>query len=290
MSRDPVRAANRATFAELVARPDPDIDLARGALLIAAAGRPHLDAQASLDELDRLASCVEARLESGPDSPPAPASPGLARPAIADGVARLHAVLYEQLAFRGPADGRGDAGHSLLDVVLTRRVGLPISLAIVELEVARRLGLELHGIGLPGHFIVGGPDGLLLDPADSGRTLTRDDCQALMRRALGKPVLLRAAMLRPAGTRSILARVLRNLRVARLVAREWPGALAAIELLEVLEPSEAGHARDRGLLLGRMGRFSDAVALLGAYVELSPKAHDAGDVRQALDIFAARRN
>jgi regulator of sirC expression with transglutaminase-like and TPR domain len=270
MSRDPVRAANRATFAELVARPDSDIDLARAALVIAAAGRPHLDAQASLDELDRLAGCVDGRLETT--------------------LARLHAVLYQELAFRGPADGRCDAGHSLLDVVLARRVGLPISLAIVELEVARRVGLELHGIGLPGHFIVGGPDGLLLDPADGGRSLTRDDCQALIRRALGKPVLLRASMLRPAGTRSILARVLRNLRVARLVARDWPGALAAIELLEVLEPTEAGHARDRGLLLGRMGRFSDAVALLGAYIELGPEAHDAGDVRQAMEIFAARRN
>jgi regulator of sirC expression with transglutaminase-like and TPR domain len=205
-------------------------------------------------------------------------------------VAALHAVLYEQHGFRAPGAARWDAGHSLLDVVLSRRTGLPISLAIVEIEVARRVGLSLHGVGLPGHFIVGGPGGVLIDPADAGQTLTRDDCQALMRRAVGKPILLREAMLRPAGHRAILGRVLRNLRVARLIARDWPGAQAAIELLEVLEPDEAGHARDRGLLLGRMGRFSDAVALLGAYVEVNPEAGDAEDVRQAMGIFAARRN
>jgi regulator of sirC expression with transglutaminase-like and TPR domain len=267
MSRDRVRAANRATFAELVARPDRDIDLALGALLVAAAGRPHVEPQVGLDELDRLAAGVE-----GPE------------------LDALHSVLFDRLGFRGPGSGRCDAGHSLLDMVLARRVGLPISLAIVEIEVARRIGLDLHGIGLPGHFIVGGPDGQLVDPADRGQTLTRDDCQALIRRSLNKPLLLRESMLRPSRSREILARVLRNLRVARLMARDWPGALAAIELLEVLEPDDAGHARDRGLLLGRMGQFSDAVALLGAYVELNPAAGDTDDVRQAMGIFAARRN
>ena len=287
MSRDPVQAANRATFAELVARADRDIDLARAALVIAAAGRPHLDPQLSIDELNDLADRV-SRAERpglrGRDGSPGGLVGDRAR------LRALHRVLFEDLGFRGPGGGPSDATHSLLAVVLTRRVGLPISLAIVEIEVAARIDLGLHGIGLPGHFIVGAPDGLLIDPADAGRLLTRDDCQALIRRSLRRPLLLSESMLRPATKRSILARVLRNLRVARLVARDWPGALAAIELLEVLEADEAGHARDRGLLLGRMGRFTDAVALLGAYVELNPVAGDAEDVRHALGIFAARRN
>jgi regulator of sirC expression with transglutaminase-like and TPR domain len=301
MSPDRVHAANRAAFAELVARPDRDVDLARAALAIAAAGRLHVDPQPSLDELDRLAEAVEDVERSGAGDATAgeplggeplggvvdddrlwPGAPARLR--------ALHTVLYRRRGFRGPRDGPSDAAHSLLDLVLARRVGLPISLAIVEMEVAGRVGLEVHGIGLPGHFIIGGPGGLLIDPADSGRLLTRDDCQALIRRSLARPVLLRESMLRPAARRAILARVLRNLRVARLVARDWPGALAAIELLEVLEPDEAGHARDRGLLLGRMGRFSDAVALLGAYVELNPSEGDAEDVRTAMGVFAARRN
>jgi regulator of sirC expression with transglutaminase-like and TPR domain len=291
MSRDPVRAANRASFAELVARPEAEIDLARGALLIAAAGRPHLDPRPTLDELDRLAERVDVR-DPSPKARAARAGSVAGRDGDGHGgrLQALHDVLYDELGFRGPSGAGSDAGHSLLDVVLARRVGLPISLAVVEMEVARRAGLALHGVALPGHFVVGGPNGLLIDPADGGRTLTRDDCQALIRRATGKAILLRAAMLRPAGARAILARMLRNLRVARLVGRDWPGALAAIELLEVLEPDDAGHARDRGLLLGRMGRFSDAVALLGAYVELRAGAEDSADVRQAMEIFAARRN
>lgn len=277
MSLDRVRAENRAAFAELAARPEVEVDLARGALLIAAAGRPHLDPLTSLAELDRLADLVDR--SDTLDLTDA----GL--------LERLHLVLYHGAGFRAPAPGTGSQpGHSLLDVVLARRVGLPISLAIVQLEVAARIDLPLHGVGLPGHFIVGGPGGLLFDPAAGGRQLSRDDCQALVRRSVGRSILVNDSMLQPAGRRAILARVLRNLRVARLTARDWPLALAAIELLEVLEPTDAGHPRDRGLLLGRMGRFSDAVALLGAYVELNPAAGDAADVRTAMAIFADRRN
>lgn len=288
MSSDRVRAANRSAFAELVARPEREIDLARGALLVAAAGRPHVDFDAALRALDHLAERVQWRA-GGPLRPPGRL--------ILDDDDRLallehvHDVLYRRAGFRPPSPGTGTlAGHSLMDQVMVTRVGLPINLAIVELEVGRRVGLPLHGIGLPGHFIVGGPDGLLLDPAGGGRRLTRDDCQALMRRALGQPLVLQDAMLRPVSRRQILGRVLRNLRIARLVARDWPAALAAVELLEILEPNDVEHARDRGLLLGRMGRFSDAVALLGAYVEIRPDAPDSDDVRSAMHLFGDRRN
>ncbi len=277
MNLDSVRAANRASFAELVTRPDRDIDLARGALLIAAAGRPHVEPGPSLAELDRLAHLVGT---------------GTGTDASIDGlVERVNLVLFRAAGFRAAARGRGaEAEHSLLDVVVDRRVGLPISLAIVQLEVAWRVGLPLHGVGLPGHFIVGGPEGLLLDPADRGRRLTRDDCQILIRRSLGSRLALTEAMLRPAARRAILTRVLRNLRVARLAARDWPAGLAAIELLEVLEPTDIEHSRDRGLLLGRMGRFTDAVALLGAYLELAPLAGDVDQVRRAMITFGDRRN
>jgi regulator of sirC expression with transglutaminase-like and TPR domain len=174
--------------------------------------------------------------------------------------------------------------------VVERRIGLPISLAIVELEVAWRVGLGVYGIGLPGHFIVGGPGGVLIDPADGGSLLTRDDCQALIRRSLGEGVLLHAGMLRPTGRREILARVLRNLRSVYLTRREWASALGAVELLAVVEPTDPDHGRDRGLLLGRMGRFTDAIASLGRYLDERPDGDDAGEVRQVVSIFAGRRN
>jgi regulator of sirC expression with transglutaminase-like and TPR domain len=274
---DDRRTAGLARFARLVARPEPEIELAVGALIIAGHGRPAIDEEAALGQLDAIAERVRIRLDAGDPTQTL--------------VNRLHDVLYRELGFRGPTAAEyGDPSNSHFDEVIGRRVGLPISLAIVELEVAARLGLTLVGIGLPGHFVVGGPDGLLIDPADGGRSLTPDDCQALIRRAVGDGVLFHVGMLRPAGRREILARVLRNLKVARLGRRDWPAAVDAIDLLLVLEPTDPDHGRDRGLLLGRMGRFGEAIAALRIYLEERPDAHDVGDVRQVMGIFAGRRN
>src|SRR6185369_1526492 len=274
---DDRRTAGLARFARLVARPEPEIDLAVGALIIAGHGRPAIDEEAALGQLDAIAERVRIRLDAWDPTQTL--------------VNRLHDVLYRELGFRGPTAAEyGDPSNSHFDEVIGRRVGLPISLAIVELEVAARLGLSLVGIGLPGHFVVGGPDGLLIDPADGGRSLTPDDCQALIRRAVGDGVLFHVGMLRPAGRREILARVLRNLKVARLGRRDWPAAVDAIDLLLVLEPTDPDHGRDRGLLLGRMGRFGEAIAALRIYLEERPDAHDVGDVRQVMGIFAGRRN
>jgi regulator of sirC expression with transglutaminase-like and TPR domain len=271
------RAANRARFARLVAHPEAEIDLAAGALAIAADGRPDLDPAPTLRELDRIAELVRIRLDAG-DSP-----------AVALG--RIHDVLYREVGFHGPSAARFlDARNSLFDRVVHDRVGLPISLAVVELEVAARVGLELSGIGLPGHFIVGGPGGSLHDPAGGGRRLTLDDCQALLRRSVGDGVLLHSGMLRPSSRRAVLARILRNLRAVHLAERNWPAALGIVELLAIVEPTESDHVRDRGLLLGRAGRFSDAIAHLRQYRLERPDAADARDVDQVIGIFSGRRN
>ncbi len=272
-----VRAANRARFARLIAQPEADIDLARGALAIAADGRADVDPGATLAALDDLAERVRIRLDVGD-----------AETHVID---RLQDVLFRESGFRGPTAAEyHDPRASLLDVVVARRIGLPISLAIVELEVAWRIGLGLVGIGLPGHFIVGAPGGVILDPAADGRRLTPDDCQALLRRSIGDGILFHSGMLRPSGKREILARVLRNLRSAHLAARDWLAALGAVELLMIIEPTDPDHGRDRGLLLGRVGRFNEAVAALGRYLQERPDGHDVADVRQVLGIFAGRRN
>jgi regulator of sirC expression with transglutaminase-like and TPR domain len=271
------RAANRARFARLVARPEAEIDLALGALIIASDGRPDLDPDPTLEALERLAELVRIRTDAGDP-----------HRRIID---RLHDVLYREAGFRAPTSAEyHDPRNSLLDRVMERRVGLPISLAIVELEVAWRIGLPLVGIGLPGHFIVGGPGGMLIDPAGGGRALTPDDCQALIRRSLGEGVLFHAGMLRPTGRRQILARVLRNLRSLHLASRSWRAALGVVDMLAVVEPTDPDHGRDRGLLLGRMGRFSEAIAHLGQYLEERPDGQDTSDVRQVMAIFAGRRN
>src|SRR5262249_38163185 len=206
---DEARAASRARFARLVARPEPEIELALGALIIAGHGRAPVDEPRAFDRLDALAEHVRLRIDAGDPED-----------VVLD---RLPDLLHREAHFRGPkAADYGEPANSFLDAVLSRRVGLPISLAIVELETGWRLGIPLVGVGLPGHFIVGGPDGLLFDPVDGGRRLTSDDCQALIRRSIGEGVLLQAGMLRPIGRRQILARVLRNLRAAHPAPRDWP--------------------------------------------------------------------
>ncbi len=274
---DEARIGNQTRFARLVARRDPEIDLARAALVIARHGQTPIDEDAVLEQLDGLAERVRIRLDAGDGAA-----------TVAD---RVHDVLYREAGFRAPTAAEyGDPANSRLDEVLARRVGLPISLAIVELEVAWRLGLALFGIGLPGHFIVGAPDGSRFDPADGGRRLTLDDCQALIHRSIGEGVLLHSGMLRPVGRRQILTRVLRNLRAAHLARRDWPSALDAIDLLLVLEPTDPEHGRDRGLILGRMGRFTEAIAALRRYLDERPEATDVGDVRQVMAIFGGRLN
>ena len=275
-AREAAREADRARFARLVAQPEPDIDLAAGALIIAGLDR-EIEPEPWITTLDDIAARVRLRLDRGDDE---------------DRVLDvLHATLYRELGFRGlRASERAQPSHSWLDLVLARRIGLPILISIVELEVAWRLGLELWGIGFPGHFLVGGRDGLVIDPAQGGRRLTRDDCQALLRRSVGHRVMLHTGMLRPVGRREILARVLRNLRVARLSARHWPAALGVVELLAVIEPTRPDHVRDRGLLLGRMGRFTESTTELRRYLHERPDATDVEDVRQVIGIFGGRRN
>jgi regulator of sirC expression with transglutaminase-like and TPR domain len=273
---DNARAANLARFTRLTARPESDIDLAQGALLIAAHGRPELRFEPTLGALEALAERTRIRLDRGDTTG-----------TVLD---RLHDVLYAEARFRGPTAAEyHDSDNSLLDRVVERRIGLPISLAIVALEVGWRVGLSLHGVGLPGHFLVGALDGTLIDPTN-GQRLTPDDCQALLRRALGDRILFHSSMLRPSGRREILARVLRNLRTVSLAERDWPAALGIVDLLAVVEPVNPDHGRDRGVLLGRMGRFSEAIVLLSRYLDERPDESDADDVRQVIGIFRGRRN
>ncbi len=292
--RDPRRAprppATRVRFAEVMALPDPYIDLATACACIAAEADPGASSRALHDELDLLAERVRSELPPGLGGAARPDS-GIRSTAelevILDG---LHHVLYEELGLRGASRDAWEPGHTYLSDVIRRRQGLPIALGVLELEVGWRLGLPLYGIGLPGHFIVGGPEGRLIDPYGGGRTLSEEDCEALMRDALGRAVPLRRSMLRPATRREIVARLLGNLRGIYLSRREWAPALAVLELLVILDPDDPALRRDRALLYGRCGRFSDAVRGLDRYLEETPGASDREDVLIARAIFGGRRN
>jgi regulator of sirC expression with transglutaminase-like and TPR domain len=262
----------RTRLAEMVARPDGEIDLAAGALAIAAEEYPQLQEAPYLRRLDLLAERVWDR--TGQETAPI---------LILDALGH---VLFKENAFRGNAETYYDPRNSFLNDVLDRKVGIPITLGIVTLEVGWRVGLPLSGVSFPGHFLVryeGEVARLLLDPFDGGRIRWEDEGQDLLDRVYGGMVRMREEFLRPASRADILARVLTNLKGIYLNARDDARALAAVDRILLLRPTAMVELRDRGLLLARTGRTGEAVADLERYLDFSPAAPDAERVRSLID-------
>jgi len=240
-----------ARWRALLARGEPD--LFDGALLIAELVDPAEDAGQARQRVAELA----ARMQKDKG-----ASEGL--------LPALTRVLFEEEGFRGDEESYDEPSNSSVGSVLARRRGMPITLSIVAMEVGKLAGLRLTGIGLPGHFVVGGPDlpeGMYLDPFGGGALC---DAEALSRRLgaiFGAPVALGSDALRPDPARTILARVLLNLRRSYERRNRWEDALRALELSEALEPQSGPLLRERGLLLLKCGRGAEAVVALEAYVE-----------------------
>lgn len=232
-------------FAELVRGPEAGCRLDLGAALIAAHARPGLDVDEELERLDALAgSCREPTL---------------------DEVTRH---LFNEQGFQGDADDYGNPRNSLIDSVLDRRRGIPISLSIVLLEVARRLSVPVEGVGMPGHFLV--RDGLdpktFVDPFWRVQ-LDRDGCEKLFRAVHGEEAAFRAEYLEPVGTRAILSRVLTNLRRSYSGVGDRTGALWS-QCLRVLVPgATTKDRRELAALLAANGRFDAAAEELDAIAD-----------------------
>ncbi len=260
-----------ARLAELVSRPESEIDLAEGALLIAAEEYPQLQVTPYVGRLDLLAERVRDRLA------------GEMGPILV--LQELCRVLFEEEGFKGNADAYHDPRNSFLNDVLDRRLGIPITLGIVTLEVGWRVGLPLAGVNFPGHFLVrfeGELVRLLVDPFDGGRIRWEDEGQALLDRVYGGMVKMRPEFLAPASRSDILARVLTNLKGIYLNAGDDPRALAAVDRILVIRPGSTVELRDRGLLLARSGRKHEAVAELKRYLDQAPAAPDAQRVRSLI--------
>jgi regulator of sirC expression with transglutaminase-like and TPR domain len=241
-------AAARRRFSEVAALPDEAIDLAEGALLIAAEDNPDLDVAATLGRLDDLARRVQRYLEALQEEQ--------ATQPDEMALLALHRVLFEEEGFGGASrEERSDPRNSFLNEALDRRRGLPIILSVVYCEVARRAGLDAVGIGLPGHFIVqfrGKHLSAYVDPFNRGARLERDECAALVARVVGGPVELAPEHFLPATRKATLTRILQNLKIEYVQSGQLSKALAAVERILLLGPS-LEQVRDRGLILRRMG-------------------------------------
>jgi regulator of sirC expression with transglutaminase-like and TPR domain len=261
----------RAQFAAMSTEAEDKLDLAATALMIAAEEYPHLTPGPYLEQLDQLAGRVGERLGNE-------RAPLLV-------LQEMNQVLFREERFRGNGEAYYDPRNSFLNDVLDRRVGIPISLSLIYLEVGWRLGLPLKGVGFPGHFLIryeGEVIRVLLDPFDDGRLRFEDEAQALLDRVYGGLVRLQPEFLEPAGKKDMLVRLLKNLKAIYLNAGEDAKALAAIERILLLRPV-AVELRDRGMLLARSGRAEEAVADLEEYLTRTPDATDARRVRNMIE-------
>lgn len=271
-----VAAGARRRFAEEVRKAEGEIDLARASLLVAEEEEPgRCDVEGSLRLLEELGEGARRAIAADP-----------ARP-----VESLNQYLFFDLGFRGNTDDYYDPRNSLLNQVLERRAGIPITLSIVYMEVGRRAGLRVEGVGLPGHFIVraappvGQP--VLVDPFN-GKTTDADECQQRLDVIYGGQITLGDEHLRPVSKRAILARLLGNLKGVYTQARLFRRALAAVERILLVAPQELGERRDRGLILGQLDRLHEAVAETQTYLNLMPQAPDADQVREQLKKLQTR--
>jgi len=257
-------------FRELIGRPDERIDLAEAALLIAKNADQDLDVGRYLARIDQLADALCARLRD-------PSSD-------AERILALNRFLFEEQGFGPNLENYYDLRNSFLNQVLERRVGIPISLSIVYMEVGRRIGLELQGVCFPGHFLVKcklSEGTVILDPYGRGLSLSLHDLQQRLRTARGGEVsrAIVAGMLVSASKKEILARVLRNLKAIYLEKRDHDHALSAMEWLIALSPTDAGQVRERGLLYLQLECFRAAQEDLQQYLTLAPGADDADEIR-----------
>ena len=266
----------RDEFARMMGGPEAEIELARAALLVAAESDPGLDVEVALRPLEAWGAELRSRLRPGWNN--------------LQKLARLRALLFEELGFRGDSRDYYHPDNALLHEVLRRRRGIPLTLAIVMLEVGWRVGMPLEGVGFPGHFLVrlaGEPRDLLLDPYHDARTVHEEDCRRMLQEGTGGQVRYSTRLLASVGKRGMIERLLRNLKNAYLRRDDDEHALVAVDRLLLLAPDDAEEGRDRGLLLFRLGRWREALASLTGYLERAPQAADRGEVEEQVGALRA---
>lgn len=251
---------------------DDDIPLAESALRIALTEYPELDPARWLGEIDVLAA--RARSLAADETPV-----GL--------LAATNAALFREAGFRGNADAYYDPRNSFLNDVIERRIGIPITLSVLYIEVGRRLGLDVRGVGFPGHFLVSWFDGAettFIDAFNGGKRLRRDECADL----LSGDVLLHPSFFVPVTHRQILLRMLTNLKLIYVQSKDYGRAVSAIDRILQLAPDSITEVRDRGLIRMQAGQPRLALPDLERYIDAVPPSADRDVVVTA--VGAARKS
>ena len=257
----------------------PGSDLAEAALVIARIEFPRLDPSRYLARLDEMGSAAGRAIatrsvETGD------------RSALA-AVTALNRYLFEELGFRGNTDTYDDPRNSCLNEVIDRRTGIPITLSVVYMEVARRAGLSIDGINFPRHFLVRcadpsrpSPGCLIVDPFHAGAVLNEHKCRVLLQQHVGPDVPFSRSLLAPATRADILVRMLLNLKRLYVNMRSFPQAHEVAELLVAMTPSALSELRDRGLLAYHLNDVTSALRDLQTYLKLASMSDLDNDERQ----------
>jgi regulator of sirC expression with transglutaminase-like and TPR domain len=252
---------------------DEQVPLLGCALLIARDEYPDLDVAACLAQVEAHAASLRPVVDALDDAP-----------------LKMQAInrrLFEELGYAGNHDEYYDPRNSYLNMVLNRRLGNPISLAVIQMEVARRLGVPLDGVSFPGHFLVRLPVGdgmLVMDPFNRGRPLGTEELRRRAKPHFGDEVPDDALfdILSPAPNRAILMRILRNLHALYAGSGDWARAVRCMDRVLSLLPDNAEALRDRGMGYAEMGHVAGAARDLGDYLQRWPDADDADEVRGRL--------
>jgi regulator of sirC expression with transglutaminase-like and TPR domain len=251
-----------------------EIELARAALAMVRCDYPQLDGYAYLARIDELAGAAKLSLGSEAD--------------VYGSIAALNGVLFQQRGFHGNRENYFDPKNSFLNEVLDRKIGIPISLSVLYIEVAQRVGLPLHGVGFPGHFLVkysGDSEEILIDPFNQGEILSPERLEATLATLYGRRISLKTDFLESTATKQILRRMLNNLKITYLRVNDLMRGLSVVERLVILDPASGVDIRDRGILYFKLECFKQALEDLENYLRLAPHAEDADAVRHQVALL-----
>ena len=263
MASDPYR-----DFRQAVDCSDEQIDLGRAALTIALPEFPNLDFSAYLGRLSAFAREVTERAGAQAD--------------VFRSIAALNFVLFQRQGFRANRADYYDPNNSFLNQVIERKIGIPITLSVLYMEVAARVGLTVDGVGFPGHFMVqvqADDNEIVIDPFNSGDVKSAADLAAMLKQMYGDKATLRSEYLAPVSKRQILQRMLTNLKAIYAKQSDWLRLLAVLDRLLILDPAAAGEVRDRGVVYSRLDCFVQSKEDFERYLELAPEAEDADAIR-----------
>ncbi len=260
-----------ADFATLITEDDDRIPLAEAALTIARIEYPDLESDGYIATLDQFADRVRQRL---------PETASDAREIIG----AINHVLFDEEGFRGNREDYYDPRNSFLNDVLDRRLGIPITLALVYIEVGRRIGFPLFGVGMPGHFLLKHYDQegheSVIDAFNGGRIMSSEDCQQRLNDIYDGQVTLQANFLVPVTRRQMLTRMLNNLKGIYIATRNLKRALEVVDLVLAIYPRSPEDVRQRAGLRYSAGQLRGAAEDLETYLKMAPEASDADEIRQ----------